>query len=136
MGEASFLEKYGPEILEVMREKRINVYDCSEFAGREDLTAEDTIRLGPAKNLEVGHRYVFLPDAANPADPPGVFAALERYAIQLQRRGPTVSCFGEDLPCIGFTPHETGITVTTECPFGLPYWMAASVLRTLPKFEA
>ena len=106
------LETYERDILDEIHRKGWEVYDSTDAHTREE--AEESIKRGPTKGLEVGKRYVLLPKTASPTNPRIVFNALEKVAIKLNRETPTILIREERFPWTGFIPKSDCIKVNTN----------------------
>jgi hypothetical protein len=67
--------------------------------------ADETVMAGPVRTLEIGSPYIIYPFAEDPRDPGAVLSALEKVAVKLERRMPTITIEGVHFDITGFTPH-------------------------------
>src|SRR3989344_5440068 len=89
---AEFVMVYGRELIDAVSESGWNLYDSTNLpdTGTRQ-NGDDVIRNGPAEELQAGRRYVLMPLAEKPRSPIRVFAELERVALALGRKMPTIS---------------------------------------------
>lgn len=85
------------EILRKVNEKGWHAYQKSD-----NLSPEQTIHEGPSDELYIDENYVLLPVADIPNDYSVVMNALERLAVKLDRKQPTIMLLGSELPFLGF----------------------------------
>ena len=72
-----------------------------------------TIREGFVERLEVDSSYVLLPVASDPRNPDDVMNALERLALKLNRKTPTIEICGIREPITGLTLFPSKIKLHT-----------------------
>ncbi len=94
------------EILKKLKENGWNAY---LKPGMGD--PAENIRRNLASSLQVGHKYVLLPDCSDPRNPTKVMAALETLAIKLSRQLPTLSVDGVQIPFLGFTLNQDCVRI-------------------------
>ncbi|MEK6846596.1 MAG: hypothetical protein AABY16_00345 [Nanoarchaeota archaeon] len=122
----------GRELITAVNDRGWNLYDSTDTQG-DPANADGIIIMGPAEKLEVGRRYVLLPDCAQPTNPQKVFGALKSVADALDGKMPTIQIGGRRHDVTGFRIIGAG-EIKVNTPDGeqfFPYDAAIVAARTL-----
>ncbi len=122
----------GRELIDSMSGRGWNLYDSTDTQG-DSADGNRIIMRGPAEKLQIGKRYVLLPICDDPRTPARVFGALERIAVKLKRKMPTIEIEGVRHSVTGFRIIKAD-EVKVNTPDGeryLPYNAAIAAARTL-----
>ena len=90
-------------IITKFSEKNWNLYESRKAV---EIGIKNVIRENLAATLKLDTPYVLLPYTKDPKDPDDVFATLEKVAVKLESRIPTIRIGGADYELTGITPRE------------------------------